>query len=98
MSQFDEFENTYKFGKEMGGRLERKKIKAIIEAWASERDLGIDALMAKIDGKPVIIESEFEIPDWYEEFVEIVPQKGIYKELGSKQGFRAGFRKLLDRL
>tara|TARA_R110000868_G_scaffold273945_2_gene533206 strand:+ start:437 stop:670 length:234 start_codon:yes stop_codon:yes gene_type:complete len=63
--------------------LERLRIKLLIREWAYERDLGVDALLAKIDGVAVIADEEFEIPDLSQElrdWVQEIPDKGRFRK------------------
>ena len=92
MSNFSEFESTYSYGKELGEKLERKRIEAIIKDWASERDLGIDALLAKIDNKPVVADEDFEISDLSAEL------RDWAQEIPDKNRFSKALKKVLERL
>jgi len=77
---------------------ERHRIKVIIQEWADDRELGVDALMAKIDGIAVIADDEFEIPDLNQELQELTDQLKLYKILAKEKGFRAAIKEVFNRL
>jgi hypothetical protein len=82
----------------MSAKAERTRIKGIIREWAAERDLGVDALLAQIDGIPVIEDDEFEVPDWDYELRELKSAIGIYQQLPKTQRFRKALKKAFDQL
>lgn len=84
---------------EQGIKDERERITAIVERWAKQRDLGIDALVAEIHNFPTRKDSdEFEIPDWTEEVKEFRTSLLIYKELLEKEGFRSAVKRAFGKI
>jgi hypothetical protein len=65
-----ELRPLYRLGWALGSAKERLRILTIIYKWARERDLGVDALVAKIHNAPVVQDDEFEVPDFDAEWSE----------------------------
>ena len=82
----------------MSAKAEKARTKKIIKDWAAERNLGVDALLAKIDGIPVVEDDEFEIPDWDYELRELKSTIGIYQQLPKTPRFRRALKKAFDQL
>jgi hypothetical protein len=83
---------AFDLGFEQGLKLERARQRKIIRDWARERDLGVDALLAKIDGHPLIADEDFEIPDLSQELREWA------EAIEDKGRFRKAIKKAISRL